>query len=78
MVLSSGSNEALQAALVAWGKKGRILLPELTYSDHLDYAQRMGVELVRVPLRKDMSIDPRDDCGGRGRFDQPRLHLQPE
>ena len=21
---------------------------------------------------------PRDDCGGRGRFDQPRLHLQPE
>ncbi len=57
MVLSSGSNEALQAALVAWGKKGRILLPELTYSDHLDYAQRMGVELVRVPLRKDMSID---------------------
>jgi histidinol-phosphate aminotransferase len=57
MVLSSGSNEALQAALVAWGKKGRILLPELTYSDHLDYARRMGVELVRVPLREDMSID---------------------
>jgi len=57
MILSSGSNEALQAALVAWGKKGRILLPELTYSDHLDYARRMGVELVRVPLREDMSID---------------------
>jgi len=57
MVLSSGSNEALQAALVAWGKKGRILLPELTYSAHLDYARRMGVELVRVPLREDMSID---------------------
>ena len=53
IVLSSGSNEALQAALVAWGKKGRILLPELTYSDHLAYAQRMGVELLRIPLRKD-------------------------
>jgi histidinol-phosphate aminotransferase len=57
MVLSSGSNEALQAGLVAWGSKGRVLLPELTYSDHLDYGLRMGVELVRIPLRKDMSID---------------------
>ncbi len=57
MVLSSGSNEALQAAFVAWGKQGKIVLPELTYSDHLDYARRMGVELVSVPLGKDMSID---------------------
>ncbi len=57
MVLSSGSNEALQAAFVAWGKKGKIVLPSLTYSDHLDYAQRMGVELVRVPLADDLSID---------------------
>ena len=56
-VVSSGSNEALQAALLAWGRKGRILLPTLTYSDHLGYAQRMGVELVRIPLRKDMAID---------------------
>jgi len=57
MVVSSGSNEALQAAFVAWGKKGRIVLPSLTYSDHLAYARRMGVELVTVPLQKDMSID---------------------
>lgn len=57
MFVSSGSNEALQAALVSWGRNGKILLPELTYSAHLDYAQRMGVELLRVPLSKDMSID---------------------
>jgi len=57
MVLSSGSNEALQAAFVAWGKQGRIVLPSLTYSDHLAYSRRMGVELVTVPLRKDLSID---------------------
>jgi histidinol-phosphate aminotransferase len=57
MLLSSGSNEGLQAAMVAYGKKGKVLLPELTYSDHLGYAQRMGVELVRVPLNDDMSID---------------------
>jgi histidinol-phosphate aminotransferase len=57
MVLSSGSNEALQAAFVAWGKKGRIVLPSLTYSDHLDYSRAMGVELVSVPLKQDLSID---------------------
>ena len=57
MVLSSGSNEGLQAAMVAWGKQGKVLLPAHTYSDHLRYSQRMGVELVRVPLQDDMSID---------------------
>ena len=57
MVLSSGSNEALQAAFTAWGRKGKIVLPNMTYSDHLAYARRMGVELVEVPLRDDLSID---------------------
>ncbi len=57
MLLSSGSNEALQAALVAWGKKGKILVPELTYAAHIGYAARLGVEIVRVPMKKDMSID---------------------
>ena len=57
LFLSSGSNEGLQAAMVAFGKEGRVVLPGLTYSDHLGYSRRMGVELVRVPLNKDMSID---------------------
>ena len=57
MFLSSGSNEGLQAAMVAFGKKGKVVLPALTYSDHLGYSKRMGVELVSVPLNKDMSID---------------------
>ena len=57
MVLSSGSNEALQATFVAWGKKGKIVLPSLTYSDHLAYARRMGVVLVGVPLNEDLSIN---------------------
>ena len=57
MLLSSGSNEALQAAFIAWGRKGKVLLPELTYEDHLAYARRMGVELVTVPMAADMSID---------------------
>jgi histidinol-phosphate aminotransferase len=57
MVLSSGSNEALQAAFVAWGKKGRIVLPSLTYTEHVQYARRMGVEVVPVPLTDDLKID---------------------
>lgn len=57
LVLSSGSNEGLQAAFVAWGKRGRIVLPSLTYSDHLDYAECKGTQLVRIPLKDDLSID---------------------
>ncbi|MDX1499310.1 MAG: histidinol-phosphate transaminase [Woeseiaceae bacterium] len=57
MVLCSGSNEGLQAAFVAWGRQGRIVVPGLTYSDHYAYATRMGAELVRVPLKADLTID---------------------
>jgi len=57
LLLSSGSNEALQAAFVAWGKQGKILVPELTYSAPIGYAARLGVEFVKVPLAEDMSID---------------------
>ena len=57
MVLSSGSNEALHAAMVAYGKQGKVLMPSLTYDGHVAYAKRMGVEFLQVPLDKDMSID---------------------
>ena len=57
MVFSSGSNEALQAAMVAYGKQGKVVMPTLTYSGHVGYAKRMGVEILQVPLDKDMSID---------------------
>ena len=56
-VLSSGSNEALQAAYVALGKEGRIVMPTHTYNDHTGYSQHMGVEIERIPLRDDLSID---------------------
>jgi histidinol-phosphate aminotransferase len=57
ILLSSGSNEALQAAFVAYGKQGKVIVPELTYSAPIGYASRLGVEMVRVPLNPDMSID---------------------
>ena len=55
--LASGSNEGLQAAMMAFGKRGKVISPALTYSDHLNYAEKLGVALHRVPLREDMAID---------------------
>ncbi len=55
--LASGSNEGLQAAMMAFGKHGKVISPMLTYSDHLHYAEKLGVVVHRVPLREDMAID---------------------
>jgi histidinol-phosphate aminotransferase len=55
--VASGSNEGLQAAMMAFGKQGKILSPSLTYSDHLLYAENLGVEVKRIRLRADMAID---------------------
>ena len=55
--LASGSNEGLQAAMMAFGKHGKVISPTLTYSDHLHYAEKLGVTVHRVPLREDMAID---------------------
>jgi histidinol-phosphate aminotransferase len=57
LAISSGSNEALCAAMAAFGSKGKILAPELTYSPHLRYAEKIGIEVVRIGLSADMSID---------------------
>ena len=57
LFLASGSNEGLQAAMLAFGKQGKVLSPSLTYSDHLLYAENLGVEVKRIPLRDDMAID---------------------
>ena len=57
LVLSSGSNEALHAAMVAYGKRGKVVMPSLTYNDHVAYSKLMGVEIVRVPVADDLSID---------------------
>ncbi len=57
VVLSSGSNEALCAAATGWAKRGSIVTPALTYDLHLGFAERIGAEIVRLPLNSDMSID---------------------
>ena len=55
--ICSGSNEGLQAAIVAYQDAGKILTPSLTYTDHLFYAETLGVPIDRVPLKDDLSID---------------------
>lgn len=57
VLLASGSNEALCAAAVAFGKSGTLVVPGLTYTPHLRYATGLGVRTVDVPLREDMGID---------------------
>ena len=57
LLVSSGSNEALQAAILAYGDKGKILVPGLTYDAHLHYAKQLGVDIISVPLRSDLQID---------------------
>ena len=43
--------------MMAFGKQGKVISPSLTYSDHLAYAERLGIAVDRIPLREDMSID---------------------
>ncbi|MEM9529692.1 MAG: histidinol-phosphate transaminase [Pseudomonadota bacterium] len=50
ITLSTGSNEVLCAAMAAWGGSGHILAPALTYSAHLNYAERTGVTVRRIPM----------------------------
>ena len=57
LFVSSGSNEGLQAALMAYGRTGSVLTPALTYDAHLGYAERLGVSILRVPLRDDLQVD---------------------
>ncbi|WP_294390309.1 histidinol-phosphate transaminase [uncultured Sphingomonas sp.] len=57
VTLASGSLDALSHLSVGLGRGGRILAPQPTYSTHLAYAARQGVETDWVPLGRDHQID---------------------
>ena len=57
ITISSGSNEALCAAANAWSKRGTIVAPSLTYDLPLNFAARIGAEIVEVPLDDDFGIN---------------------
>jgi histidinol-phosphate aminotransferase len=57
VVITTGSAEALCAATVAGARQGPVVAPQLTFSAHLRYAERLGAEIVRVPLTDAMDTD---------------------
>jgi histidinol-phosphate aminotransferase len=55
--IGNGSTEVLSAAALEWSRHGPIVCPELFFEEPLQVAVRHGAQLVRVPLRPDMSLD---------------------
>ena len=56
--LATGSGEILKTGgLIASWDKGSIVCADPTYHDLVRYAGRAGSEIIRVPVRRDMSCD---------------------
>lgn len=56
--LASGSGEILKTGgLIASWDKGSIVCADPTYHDLVRYAGKSGSEIIRVPVRNDLSID---------------------
>ncbi|GGC33473.1 histidinol-phosphate aminotransferase [Novosphingobium marinum] len=57
VVLGEGSTEILSAIALAWGRKGSILCPGLFWDTTVQYGERLGATVVRVPLAPHMGVD---------------------
>ena len=58
VAISSGSGEILKTGgLIASWDKGSIVCPDPTYHGLVRYAGNSGSEIIRVPVREDMSTD---------------------
>ena len=66
--VGNGSDEVLALVFASFFMKERpILAPDISYSFYPVYAQTFGVELVKIALETDFSIDPdayRQPCSG--------------
>ena len=66
--VGNGSDEVLALVFASFFMKERpILAPDISYSFYPVYAQTFGVELVKIALEEDFSIDPdayRQPCSG--------------
>ena len=61
--LSNGSDDILNFAFMAFTEGGKAAFPEISYGFYKVFAQLYGVEAVKIPLKEDFSIDPKDYCG---------------
>lgn len=59
MVLSSGSGEILKVGglLASWEEGSSIVCADPTFQDLVRYAGNSGAEIIRVPVRNDLSVD---------------------
>ncbi|MFM7403634.1 MAG: pyridoxal phosphate-dependent aminotransferase [Erythrobacter sp.] len=57
VAIGEGSTEVLSAAALAWGRKGKILAPELFWDTTVLYGERQGVKVSRVAMLADMGVD---------------------
>jgi histidinol-phosphate aminotransferase len=66
--VGNGSDEVLALVFASFFLKERPLLsPDIGYSFYPVYAQTFGVDLIKIPLEEDFSIDPdayRQPCSG--------------
>ncbi|WP_227429970.1 histidinol-phosphate transaminase [Psychrobacter sp. I-STPA6b] len=66
--VGNGSDEVLALVFACFFMKERPLLsPDISYSFYPVYAETFGVDLVKIPLQDDFSINPddyRQPCGG--------------
>lgn len=66
--VGNGSDEVLALVFASFFMKERpILAPDISYSFYPVYAQTFGVELIKIPLEADFSVDPdayRQPCSG--------------
>jgi len=58
IILGSGSGELLKVAgLMAGMEKGSVVCADPTYHDLVNFAERMGSEIIRVPVADDLGMD---------------------
>ncbi|WP_066479550.1 MULTISPECIES: pyridoxal phosphate-dependent aminotransferase [unclassified Sphingomonas] len=57
VVIGNGSTEVLSAIALAYKDKGAILGADLFWDTTVQYAERQGAKVLRVPLAADMGVD---------------------
>lgn len=66
--VGNGSDEVLALVFASFFLKERpVLAPDISYSFYPVYAQTFGINLIKIPLQTDFSIDPdtyRQPCSG--------------
>lgn len=61
VITTNGSDEILAFIFMAFhGATGKVYYPEISYSFYPVYCDVFGAEGVKIPLREDFSIDPKD------------------